>query len=330
MNSENVAKGSEGPTWRTDFIREAVAQDIKNGRWGGKQMVTRFPPEPNGYLHIGHAKALWIDYGIAQEFGGKFNLRFDDTNPAVEEQEFIDAISEDVRWLGCDFGDNLFFASDYFEKMHEYAVDLIKKGLAYVDDQSAEDVRKNRGTLTAPGKDSPFRNRGVEENLALFERMRLGEFPDGSRVLRAKIDMAHPNMNMRDPVMYRILHAHHPHRGDDWCIYAMYDWAHGIEDSIEGITYSLCDIDYENHRPLYDWFIDAINQGRANPIHHPQQLEFARFNLTYTLMSKRSCAAWWRKKSSPAGMIRGCPHCAACAAAGLRPPPSATFWRRSA
>jgi glutaminyl-tRNA synthetase len=286
MAAQNDAKRDEGPEWRTDFIRQAVIEDNKTGRWGGK-VITRFPPEPNGYLHIGHAKALWIDYGIAAEFGGEFHLRFDDTNPTVEEQEFIDAIAEDVRWLGCDFGSHLYFASDYFEKMHEYAVDLIQKGLAYVDDLSAEQVRQYRGSLTAPGKESPYRNRSREENLDLFERMRQGEFPDGSRVLRAKIDMAHPNMNLRDPVMYRILHAVHPHRGDTWCIYPMYDWAHGIEDSIEGVTHSLCDIDYENHRPLYDWFIDAINQGRAKPIHHPQQLEFARFNLTYTVMSKR-------------------------------------------
>ena len=286
MNAEDDSKKAEGPEWRTDFIRQAVIEDAKTGRWNGK-VVTRFPPEPNGYLHIGHAKALWIDYGIAAEFGGEFHLRFDDTNPMVEEQEYIDAIQEDVRWLGCGFGKHLYFASDYFEKMHEYAVDLIQKGLAYVDDLTAEQVRQYRGSLTAPGKDSPHRNRDIKENLDLFERMRQGEFPDGSRVLRAKIDMAHPNMNLRDPVMYRILHAVHPHRHDAWCIYPMYDWAHGIEDSIEGVTHSLCDIDYENHRPLYDWFLDAINKGRDKPIHHPQQLEFARFNLTYTVMSKR-------------------------------------------
>ena len=286
MSDESTIKRDDAPQWRTDFIRQAVIEDNRTGRWGG-QVVTRFPPEPNGYLHIGHAKALWIDYGIAAEFGGQFHLRFDDTNPMVEEQEFVDAIIEDVRWLGCDFGSHLYYASDYFQTMHEHAVDLIGKGLAYVDDLSAEQVREYRGTLTRPGRESPYRHRGVQENLDLFERMRRGEFPDGSRVLRARIDMAHPNMNLRDPVMYRILHEAHPHRGQAWCIYPMYDWAHGIEDSIEGVTHSLCDIDYENHRPLYDWFLDAINLGRQKPIHHPQQLEFARFNLTFTVMSKR-------------------------------------------
>jgi len=271
---------------RSDFIRDVVAADCETGKWGGK-VVTRYPPEPNGYPHIGHAKAIWINYGIARDFGGQFHLRFDDTNPIKEEQEFIDAIVEDVRWLACDWGEHLYFSSDYFERMYEYAVELIAKGLAYVDDQSPEEVRGNRGTLTAPGTNSPFRDRPAEENLDLFERMKRGEFPDGSRTLRAKIDMALPNLNLRDPVMYRILHATHPHRGDDWCIYPMYDWAHGLEDSIEGVTHSLCSLEYENHRPLYDWFIDAINEGRSEPIHHPQQMEFARFNLTYTVMSKR-------------------------------------------
>lgn len=269
-----------------DFIRDVIVEDCKTGKWGGK-VVTRFPPEPNAYLHIGHAKALWINFGISQEFGGEFHLRFDDTNPMKEETQFIHAIQEDVAWLGCDWGKHLYFASDYFELMYEYALDLVRKGLAYVDDQDAETIRLTRGTLTKPGEDSPFRERSVEENLDLFTRMKAGEFPDGTRVLRAKIDMAHPNFNLRDPVMYRILHAKHPHRGDDWCIYPMYDWAHGLEDSAEGITHSLCSLEFENHRPLYDWFIDAINQGRAEPIHHPQQIEFARFNLTYTVMSKR-------------------------------------------
>ncbi len=269
-----------------DFIRQLVADDQQSGKWGGK-VVTRFPPEPNGYLHIGHAKAIWINYGIARDFGGQFNLRMDDTNPLKEESEFVEAIREDVKWLGADWGENFFYASDYFETMYEYAVDLVKKGLAYVDDQTPDQISRNRGTLTAPGVDSPYRDRSPEENLQLLEKMKAGEFPDGSRVLRAKIDMASANMNLRDPVMYRIVHADHPHRGDSWCIYPMYDWAHGIEDSIEGVTHSLCSLEFENHRPLYDWFIDAINQGRDEPIHHPQQIEFARFNLTYTVMSKR-------------------------------------------
>jgi len=272
----------------SDFIREIVAEDCKTGKWDGR-VVTRFPPEPNGYLHIGHAKAIGIDFGIAEEFGGECHLRFDDTNPIKEEQEFIQAIQDDVRWLGWDWGEHLYYASDYFEQMYEWALELIEKGLAYVDDQAPEQIRENRGTLKSPGVDSPFRDRPSAESIDLFKRMRDGEFPDGSRVLRAKIDMAHPNLNMRDPVMYRILHAAHPHVGDEWCVYPMYDWAHGLEDSIEGVTHSLCSLEFENHRPLYDWFINAINQGRdeAETIHHPQQIEFARFNLTYTLMSKR-------------------------------------------
>lgn len=269
-----------------DFIRDIVAQDLEAGTGGGR-VVTRFPPEPNAYLHIGHAKALWINYGIAQEFGGEFHLRFDDTNPMKEEARFVQAIQEDVAWLGCDWGEPLHFASDYFERMYEYALELVRQGKAYVDDQDAETIRATRGTPTEPGKNSPHRERSVEENLDLFPRMKAGEFPDGSRVLRAKIDMAHANFNLRDPVMYRILHAVHPHRGDEWCIYPMYDWAHGLEDSIEGITHSLCSLEFENHRPLYDWFLDAINEGRAETIHHPRQIEFARFNLTYTVMSKR-------------------------------------------
>jgi glutaminyl-tRNA synthetase len=264
----------------SDFIREAVREDIRTGRFGGR-VHTRFPPEPNAYLHIGHAKAVWIDYGIARDFGGLFNLRFDDTNPTKEEQEYVDAIIEDVRWLGADWGDRLFFASDYFEQMYAWAVALIAKGKAYVCDLTADEVTAYRGTLTQPGRDSPYRNRSVAENMELFERMRRGEFPDGSRTLRAKIDMASPNLNMRDPVMYRILHVPHHRTGDKWCIYPMYDWAHGLEDSIEGITHSLCSLEYENHRPLYDWFLDQLG------IHHPRQIEFARLNLTYTVMSKR-------------------------------------------
>ena len=264
----------------TDFLREAVVEDCKSGRFGGR-VHTRFPPEPNAYLHIGHAKAVWIDYGIAVDFGGKFNLRFDDTNPSKEEQEYVDSIIEDVRWLGADWEDRLFFASDYFEQMYHWAEDLVRKGMAYVCDLSADEVTAYRGTLTHPGKDSPHRNRTVEENLDLFRRMRAGEFPDGSRTLRAKIDMASPNLNMRDPVMYRILRAEHHRTGAKWCIYPMYDWAHGLEDSIEGITHSLCSLEYENHRPLYDWFLDQLG------IYHPRQIEFARLNMTYTVMSKR-------------------------------------------
>jgi glutaminyl-tRNA synthetase len=269
-----------------DFIRDIVLEHMRTNKWGGK-VITRFPPEPNGYLHIGHAKAICIDFGVAAEFGGRCHLRFDDTNPTKEEEEFVDAIQEDVHWLGWDWGEHLYYASDYFPLMYQYAEELILKGLAYVCDLSADQTRIYRGTLTEPGKESPWRCRSIEENLDLFRRMRAGEFPDGTRTLRAKIDMAHPNINMRDPVMYRILHAQHHRQGDKWCIYPMYDWAHGLEDSDEGVTHSLCSLEFENHRPLYDWFIDAINQGRPAQIHHPQQIEFARFNLTYTIMSKR-------------------------------------------
>ena len=263
-----------------DFIRAAVVADMRSGRFDGK-VHTRFPPEPNAYLHIGHAKALAIDFGVAEDFGGKCNLRFDDTNPTKEEDEYVQAIIEDIRWLGYDWEDRLFYASDYFGQMYDWAVDLIRKGLAYVDDLSAEEIRAHRGTLTAPGKNSPYRDRRVEENLDLFERMKHGEFPNGARVLRAKIDMASPNLNLRDPVMYRILHASHHRTGDTWCIYPMYDWAHGLGDSIEGVTHSLCSLEYENHRPLYDWFLDALG------IYHPRQIEFARLNLTHTRLSKR-------------------------------------------
>ncbi|MBM4086446.1 MAG: glutamine--tRNA ligase/YqeY domain fusion protein [Planctomycetes bacterium] len=282
------------PTRGRDFIREWIDQDVKAGRFGGK-VHTRFPPEPNAYLHIGHAKAVWINYGIAQDFGGLFNLRFDDTNPAAEEQEYVDAIIQDVRWLGADWGDRLRFGSDYFEQQYLWAEELVRKGKAYVCDLSPEQLSECRGTLTKPGRESPYRNRLVEENLDLFRRMRAGEFPDGSRTLRAKIDMASPNLNLRDPVMYRILHVPHHRQGNKWCIYPMYDWAHGLQDSIEGVTFSLCSLEYENHRPLYDWFIDAINEGRTDDgsgawgkrIHHPQQIEFARLNMTHTVMSKR-------------------------------------------
>ena len=274
---KDTANGNAAPT---DFIREIVAEDVRTGKFGGR-VWTRWPPEPNAYLHIGHAKAICIDFGIAQEFGGKCNLRFDDTNPVKEEQEYVDAQKEDIRWLGWDWEDREYYASDYFEQLYEFAIILVRKGKAYVCDLSAEEVSATRGTLTAPGKENRWRNRSVEENLGLFARMRAGEFPDGARTLRARIDMAHPNMNMRDPVMYRILHATHHQTGDKWCIYPMYDWAHGQCDSIEKITHSLCSLEYENHRPLYDWFIGELG------IWHPRQIEFARLNLTYTVLSKR-------------------------------------------
>jgi glutaminyl-tRNA synthetase len=264
----------------TNFVREAVTEDIKSGRFGGR-VQTRFPPEPNGYLHIGHAKAIAIDFGIALEFGGKCNLRFDDTNPVKEDVEYVESIKEDIHWLGYDWEDRLFFASDYFEQLYEFAIKLINKGKAYVDDLSADEIRVYRGTLTEPGKNSPYRDRSIDENLKLFTQMRSGEFLDGSRVLRAKIDMASGNMNMRDPVMYRILHSTHHRTGDAWCIYPMYDFAHGQSDSIEGITHSLCSLEYEDHRPLYDWFLEQLE------IYHPRQIEFARLNLSYTVMSKR-------------------------------------------
>ena len=264
-----------------DFIRAIVAEDLKTNKWDS-QVVTRFPPEPNGLLHIGHAKSICLNFGIAAENqGGKCNLRFDDTNPIKEEEQYVEAIKEDVRWLGFDWGDRPYFASDYFEQMYEYAVQLVKAGKAYVCDLTPDEIREYRGTLTRPGKDSPYRGRCIEENLDLFQRMRAGEFPDGSRTLRARIDMAHPNLNMRDPVIYRILHAAHHRTGEQWCIYPMYDWAHGLEDSIEKVTHSICTLEFENHRLLYDWFLDQLG------IFHPQQLEFARLNITYTVMSKR-------------------------------------------
>ena len=270
----------EPDTRGVDFIRATIIRDNETGKYGGK-VHTRFPPEPNGYLHIGHAKAFHLDFGAAEEFGGLCNLRFDDTNPTKEETEYVDAIQDDIHWMGYDWGDRLFYASDYFQRLYEYAVELVKGGKAYVCDLPAEEMREYRGTLTEPGRESPYRERSVEENLDLFERMRRGEFPDGSRTLRAKIDMAAPNINMRDPVIYRILHANHHRTGADWCIYPMYDFTHCLSDSIEGITHSLCSIEFEDHRPLYDWFLDELG------VHHPQQIEFARLNLTYTVMSKR-------------------------------------------
>ena len=264
----------------SNFILEAVQEDNKSDRFGGR-VQTRFPPEPNGYLHIGHAKAIYIDFGIAVEFNGKCNLRFDDTNPVKEDVEYVESIKEDIHWLGYDWEDRLYYASDYFEQLFGFAIKLIKKGKAYIDDLSADEIREYRGTLTEPGKNSPYRNRTIEENIQLFERMRVGEFPNGSRVLRAKIDMASGNMNLRDPVMYRILQSTHHRTGDTWCIYPMYDFAHGQSDSIEGITHSLCSLEYEDHRPLYDWFLDELE------IYHPRQIEFARLNINYTVMSKR-------------------------------------------
>ena len=263
----------------SNFIKEAIEEDLKSGRF--KTVHTRFPPEPNGYLHIGHAKAICIDFGMAETFGGKTNLRYDDTNPVKEDTEYVDAIKEDIHWLGFDWEDREFYASDYFEQLYQWAEQLILQGDAYVDDLSADEIREYRGTLTEPGKNSPYRDRSVEENLDLFRRMKNGEFPDGSRVLRAKIDMSSGNINMRDPVMYRILHATHHRTGDTWCIYPMYDFAHGQSDSIEGITHSLCDLAYEAHRPLYDWFVEKLG------IFHPRQIEFSRLNLTYTILSKR-------------------------------------------
>jgi glutaminyl-tRNA synthetase len=263
-----------------DFIRDIVEADLASKRVAG--VVTRFPPEPNGYLHIGHAKSICLNFGIAQEFGGRCHLRFDDTNPTKEEQEYIDAIEADVRWLGFDWGKHLYHASDYFERLYEWAEQLIRAGKAYVDDLSPEEMRRMRGTLTEPGQESPFRNRSVEENLDLFRRMRAGEFPNGARVLRAKIDMAAGNINLRDPALYRILHAEHPRTGRTWCIYPTYDFAHGQSDAIEGITHSICTLEFEDHRPLYDWFLDNL------PVpSHPHQYEFARLNITYTVLSKR-------------------------------------------
>ncbi|MFZ1050659.1 MAG: glutamine--tRNA ligase/YqeY domain fusion protein, partial [Candidatus Sulfotelmatobacter sp.] len=271
-----AASPSSAPS---NFVRDIIVEDLKTNKHNGR-VQTRFPPEPNGYLHIGHAKAICIDFGLADEFGGHTNLRFDDTNPEKEETEYVESIKADVNWLGFQW-DGLFYASDYFDQLYEWAVKLIKDGKAYVDDLTAEEIRRHRGTLTEPGKDSPYRSRSVEENLDLFERMRAGEFPDGSRVLRAKIDMASPNLNLRDPVMYRILHAEHHRTGDKWCIYPMYDYAHGQSDSIERVTHSICTLEFEDHRPLYNWFIQQLG------IFPSRQIEFDRLNLTYTLLSKR-------------------------------------------
>ena len=263
-----------------NFIQKIIDEHKNSGKFNNK-VHTRFPPEPNGYLHIGHAKAICLNFNIAEEYNGKCNLRFDDTNPIAEEEEFVRSIQEDVKWLGFDWGDRLCFASDYFQQMYEYAIQLIQKGSAYVCELTTDEIKNTRGTLNEPGSESPYRNRSVNENLDLFKRMRSGEFENGSKTLRAKIDMGHPNMNMRDPVIYRILHAHHHRTKDEWCIYPMYDWAHGLEDSIEGVTHSLCSLEFEDHRPLYDWYLDELGA------YHPQQIEFARLNLSYTVMSKR-------------------------------------------
>ena len=280
MTTEPLTTPATGADLGGDFIRDIVADDLRTGKHA--TIVTRFPPEPNGYLHIGHAKSICLNFGIARETGGRCHLRFDDTNPVKEEQEYIDAIEADVRWLGFDWGDHLYHASDYFGQLYDWAVELIRAGSAYVDDQTAEEIRLNRGTLTEPGRASPWRDRGVDENLDLFARMRAGDFADGSRVLRAKIDMASPNINLRDPVLYRILHATHPRTGDAWCIYPMYDFAHGQSDAIEGITHSLCTLEFEIHRPLYDWFLDHLSVPSR-----PRQIEFARLSLTHTVLSKR-------------------------------------------
>ncbi len=273
---------SKEPAKKSNFIHMQIDEDLKQGKNNGR-VHTRFPPEPNGYLHIGHAKSICLNFGIAEKYGGKCNLRFDDTNPSKEEMEYVDSIQEDVRWLGFDWEDRLYYASDYFEKLYDFAIQLIKEGKAYVDDQDAETISGQKGTPTRPGYESPCRNRTPEENLALFERMARGEFEEGSHVLRARIDMASPNMHMRDPIIYRIMKAHHDRTGDKWCIYPMYDFAHGQSDYWEGITHSICTLEFEVHRPLYDWFIDQLMEGE----YRPRQIEFARLNLTYTIMSKR-------------------------------------------
>jgi len=280
MTDSNVATPTNESNMPTDFIRTAIQEDIRSGRFGGR-VHTRFPPEPNGYLHIGHAKSICLNFGIAQDFGGLCNVRFDDTNPTKEEQEYVDSILADIHWLGFDWEERLFYASDYFDQLFQWAIKLIQKGKAYVDDLTADEIRQYRGTLTEPGRESPYRNRSIEENLNLFLRMAEGEFPEGSRVLRAKVDMTSGNLNMRDPVLYRILFQSHHRTGDKWCIYPMYDFAHGQSDSIERITHSICTLEFEDHRPLYDWFMDELE------IYHPRQIEFARLNLTFTVLSKR-------------------------------------------
>ncbi len=289
MEEKNIPAENPLEKKSKNFIYEIIDEDIRTNKWGGR-VHTRFPPEPNGYLHIGHAKSICLNSGIAKDYKGKFNLRFDDTNPEKEEVEYVKSIIEDVKWLGGNFEDGVLYASDYFEQMYNLAVALIRKGKAYVDDSSADEIRESRGTLTEHGTDSPNRNRSIEENLNLFERMRNGEFKNGEKVLRAKIDMASPNFNLRDPIMYRIVHAEHHRQGNKWCIYPTYDWAHGLEDSIERITHSICTLEFENHRPLYDWFLNELG------VYHPRQIEFARLNLNYTVMSKRKLLQLVREK----------------------------------
>ena len=288
MNPSDTTTPADSPAAPSNFVREIILDDLKTNKYGGR-VHTRFPPEPNGYLHIGHAKSINLNFGLATEFGGKCNLRFDDTNPSKEETEYVDSIIEDVRWLGGDWEDRLFYASDYFDQLYAWAVQLIQSGKAYVCDLTPQQVREQRGTLTEPGQESPYRNRSVEENLDLFARMKAGEFRDGGRTLRAKIDMASPNLNLRDPIVYRILHAEHHRTGNKWCIYPMYDFAHGESDSIERITHSICTLEFEDHRPLYDWYVEQLG------IYRPQQIEFDRLNLTYTLLSKRKLLALVQK-----------------------------------
>jgi glutaminyl-tRNA synthetase len=298
--ADDIQNGGDAGAEPLDFIREIVAEDLHTGKH--REIVTRFPPEPNGYLHLGHAKSICLNFGVAQESGGRCHLRFDDTNPTKEEQEYIDAIEDDVRWLGFDWGKHLYHASDYFDRLYEWAVLLVERGLAYVDDLTADQIREHRGTLTEPGRDSPWRGRSVEESLDLFRRMRAGEFPDGARVLRARIDMASPNINLRDPVLYRILHASHPRTGDRWCIYPTYDYAHGQSDAIEGITHSLCTLEFEDHRPLYDWFLEHL------PVpSRPRQIEFARLSLTTPCSPSASCSSSSGKDACGAGTTRACP-----------------------
>ena len=311
LKKTNTAQETEAAP-SLDFIRAIVEEDLRAGKY--QEIVTRFPPEPNGYLHIGHAKAICTDFGIAKQYGGRCHLRFDDTNPTKEDVEYVDSIQEDVRWLGFDWGKHLYYASDYFQQLHDYAVMLINAGKAYVDDSSAEEIRQMRGTLTEPGKESPYRTRSVEENLDLFARMKNGEFEDGSRVLRAKIDMASPNIVMRDPTLYRIRKFSHHRTGDAWRIYPMYDFTHCLSDMIEGVTHSICTLEFENNRELYDWVLDNL------PVPcHPHQYEFARLNLTYTMMIKRKLLQLVQEKLVSGWTIRACRRSAACGGAATRP-----------
>ena len=301
---------------KANFVKEIIDEHLKAGRFGTRKVRTRFPPEPNGYLHIGHAKSICLNFGLAAEYGGLCNLRFDDTNPETEEVEYVDSIKEDVRWLGFDWEDREFFASDYYETLYEYAIELIRKGKAYVCDLTVGQVREYRGTINRPGKESPWRNRTVEENLDLFKRMRDGEFPDGSRTLRARIDMTHPNLLLRDPLMFRIRRETHYRKGDAWCIYPTYDWTHGQCDSIEGITHSICTLEFEVHRPLYDWFLDQLG------IHHPQQIEFARLNVSHTVLSKRKLLELVEQGFVSGWTTRACPRSPASGGAAIRRSPS--------